>query len=131
MNDESALRTTSDAFLARLDRLHDLEVEKRLLTPGSDRMVALAAEIEELVREVLSVANTQYELAEQSDPGAGLRPIEAVPPREAAEILADWRAAERRLTETAAGSADHDVARADIDRLRQEYSRAFEQRSRA
>ena len=130
MTDESALRTASDAFLARLDRLHDLEVEKRLLTPGSDRMVALAAEIEELVREVLNVAGTQHVLADRADPQDNLRPIEAIPPRDAAEILADWRAAERRFTSAGAGSAEQDAARADIERLRQEYSRAFEQRRR-
>ena len=130
MTDESALRTASDAFLARLDRLHDLEVEKRLLTPGTDRMVALAAEIEELTRDVLSAASTQHTLADRADPNDGLRPIEAIPPREAADILADWRAAERRFTTAETGSAEQDGARADIERLRQEYSRAFEQRSR-
>ncbi len=130
MTDESTLRTASDAFLARLDRLHALEVEKRLLTPGTDRMVALAAEIEELVREVLNVASTQHVLADRADPNDGLRPIEAIPPREAAEVLADWRAAERRFTMAEAGSAEQDAARADIERLRQEYRRAFEQRSR-
>ena len=131
MTDETKLRTASDAFLARLDRLHALEVEKRLLTPGTDRMVALAAEIEELVKDVLSAANTQHVLADRADPNAGLRPIEAIPPREAAEILADWRAAERRLTSAEPESAERDAALADIDRLRQEYSRAFEQRTRA
>lgn len=131
MTDETTLRTASDAFLARLDRLHALEVEKRLLTPGTDPMVALAAEIEELVKAVLSVATTQHALADRADPSDGLRPIEAVPPREAAEILADWRAAERRLTSAEPGSAERDAALADIDRLRQEYSRAFEQRTRA
>lgn len=130
MTDETKLRTTSDAFLARLDRLHALEVEKRLLTPGSERMVALAAEIEELVRDVLSVAGTQHVLADQADPNDRLRPIEAIPPREAADILADWRAAERRFTSANAGSAEQDAARADIERLRQEYSRAFERRAR-
>jgi hypothetical protein len=131
MTDESTLRTASDAFLARLDRLHALEVEKRLLTPGTDRMVALAAEIEELVRDVLKVANTQHVLADRADPNDRLRPIEAIPPREAAEVLADWRAAERRFTMADAGSAEQDAARADIERLRHEYSRAFEQRRRA
>jgi hypothetical protein len=131
MTDETKLRTASDAFLARLDRLHALEVEKRLLTPGTDPMVALAAEIEELVKDVLSVATTQNVLADRADPTDGLRPIEAVPPREAAEILADWRAAERRLTSAEPESAERDAALADIDRLRQEYSRAFEQRTRA
>lgn len=130
MTDETKLRTASDAFLARLDRLHALEVEKRLLTPGTDRMVALAAEIEELVRDVLHVASAQHVLADRADPDDALRPIEAIPPREAADILADWRAAERRFTSAKAGSAEQDAARADIERLRQEYSRAFEQRTR-
>jgi hypothetical protein len=130
MTDESELRVMSDAFLARLDRLHELESEKRLLTPGSDRMVGLAAEIEELVRDVLQVASSQVDLAHKAEGVPALRPIEAVPPREAPEILADWRAAERRLTSADPGTADEEAARADIERLRHEYSRAFERRAK-
>ena len=130
MTDESELRVTSDAFLARLDRLHELEAEKRLLTPGSDRMVALAAEVEELVRDVLDVASSQLDLAHKAEGVPALRPIEAIPPRDAPEILADWRAAERRLNSAQPGSADEDTARADIERLRAEYSRAFERRAK-
>ena len=130
MTDESQLRVASDAFLARLDRLHELESEKRLLTPGSDRMVGLAAEIEELVRDVLEVASSQLDLAHKAEEVPALRPIEAVPPREAPEILADWRAAERRLNSAEPGSAVEEAARADIERLRHEYSRAFERRAK-
>jgi hypothetical protein len=130
MTDESRLRTASDAFLARLDRLHELETEKRLLTPGSPRMVGLAGEIEDLVRDVLETAGTQLELAEKAQGTSHMRPIEAVPPRDAPEILADWRAAERRLNEAGPGTADEDGARADIERLRAEYSRAFDRRAK-
>ena len=61
---------------------------------------------------------------------SGVRPIEAIPPRDAADILAEWRQAERRLNAAQPGTAEEDAARADIDRLRAEYSRAFEQRSK-
>jgi hypothetical protein len=129
MTDEVQLRTASDTFLARLDRLHQLEVEKRLLTPGTDRMVTLAAEIESLVQEVLGVAGTQLDIARNAAALDGeLRPIEAIPPRDAAEVLVDWRAAERRLSAAAPGGADEAMARSDIERLRDEYRRAFELR---
>ena len=131
MTDETELRLASDSFLARLERLHDLESEKRLLTPGTDRMVALAAEVEEIVREVLGDATKQLEFSERASTTGGLRPIEAIPPREAPEILADWREAERRMTAADPGSADEALARTDIERLRDEYSRAFEMRRQA
>lgn len=130
MTDEASLRTTSDAFLSRLDRLHELEGEKRLLTPGSPRMVGLAAEIEALVRDVLGVASTQLDLAERAEETDNLRPIEVIPPRDAPDILADWREAERRFIAADADSAEAAAARADIERLREEYGRAFEFRAR-
>lgn len=129
MTNESELRTVSDAFLARLGRLQELEDEKRLLTPGSDRMIALAAEIRVVASDVLGVANTQLNLARDAADVSGLRPIEAIPPREAHIVLADWRAAERRMTDATPGSAEDAIARADIDRLRAEYQRTFERQA--
>jgi hypothetical protein len=38
-------------------------------------------------------------------------------------ILADWRAAERRLAAAAAGSDEETGAQAEVDRLRDEYRR--------
>jgi hypothetical protein len=128
MPSESELRTASDTFLAQLERLHALENEKRLLTPGSERMIALAAEIEAIAGEVLGVAGVQHRRAEEAAHVPGLRPIEAIPPRDAYQVLADWRAAERRLYESAPASVEEALAQADIDRLRDEYRRTFEQR---
>ena len=130
MTDEPELRTASDAFLARLAQLHHLEDEKRVLTPGSERMVGLAAEIRLVAEEVLGVAQDQLRIARAAATVPGLRPIEAIPPREAHLVLADWRAAERRLAEASPGSAEEAIARADIDRLRLEYQRTFDQRVR-
>jgi hypothetical protein len=45
------------------------------------------------------------------------------PRRDAVSILAEWRAAERRLAAAAPGSGDEHEARADSERLRDEYRR--------
>jgi hypothetical protein len=130
MTDEAELRTGSDRFLARLARLHELELEKRALTPGTGPMIALAAEIEALAREVLGAAEFQHEAAREATDVPDVRPIDAIPPRDAAEVLRDWRDAERRLAEALPDTAGEALAKADIDRLRDEYRQAFELRSR-
>ena len=45
------------------------------------------------------------------------------PRRDAVSILAEWRAAERRLAAAAADSDDEREARTDSERLRDEYRR--------
>jgi hypothetical protein len=45
--------------------------------------------------------------------------------RELQSILAEWRAAERRLAEAPFGSAEHASATADAARLRERYQRAY------
>jgi hypothetical protein len=49
-------------------------------------------------------------------------------PREIHLILADWRDAERVLNEQAPGTASWESARADVERLREEYARAYQHR---
>ena len=52
------------------------------------------------------------------------QPIRDTPPRrDAVVVLADWRAAERRLAAASAGSDEERAARAEVDRLREEYRR--------
>lgn len=132
MTGEFELRTTSDAFLARVERLHLLEEQKRSLTPGTPEMLAVTREVEELAAEVLKVASRQTELAELSAKrhGSNLRPITLVPPREMHVILAEWREAERSLAGAAPGTTEWDTILADVERLRAEYRRAHEARRR-
>ena len=126
----SALRQTSDLFMQRLDRLQDLESRKRELAPDEAEFVRLAREIEDLARALLHTGGQQVELAEVVHHQAKRnrvtvdQPIRDTPPRrDAVAVLADWRAAERRLAAAAPGSEDETGARADVERLREEYRR--------
>ena len=124
------LRQASDVFMQRLDRLHELETRKRELAPDESEFVRLAREIEDLSRALLWSGSQQVELAEavhheakENDVPADQSIRDTPPRRDAVKILADWRAAERRLAAAAPDSDDEREARADSERLRDEYRR--------
>ena len=123
--DEAELRVASDNFLTRVERLHALEEQKRELPPVET--AELAREVELLTREILEWATRQTDLAESVAAGADAdtRPISTTPPRALNVVLAEWRAAERRLENEKPATAGWESARADIDRLRDEYARAY------
>ena len=130
MTGETELRLASDTFLKRVERLHELEEQKRAAEPGTPEMLRLTRLVEELAGEVLGTASRQTDLAElaaKRRPGR-LRPIEQVPPRAIPEILAEWRDAERALAAADAGSVEWEARRIDVERLRDEYRRAYEDR---
>lgn len=126
MTHEAELRSASDTFLSRLERLRDLEEETRCLTPGTPRMRSMTEEIAELARDVVGIAEVQDQLAQRAGDIPGLRPIDDVPPRHAHTVLEEWRAAERRVASVERGTAEEAATRADIDRLRGEYRRVFD-----
>jgi hypothetical protein len=127
-----ALRTESDTFLDLLDRLRQLEGEKRELQPGTPEFVNLAEAVESLAREALATTATQEALARRSAAaaavGQGVRtPIDEIEPvRDVRTVLGEWRDAERRLADTTPGSPEHHEATIEVDRLRAEYRRAHE-----
>lgn len=126
---DQELRLTSDSFLARVERLQALEVQKRELPPNES--AALAHEVEALTREVLDWAERQTKLADEAATTSTERqPIAIIPPRPLHDVLAEWRAAERRLATEQPGTATFESARADVDRLRDEYARAYSAQSR-
>lgn len=123
---EQELRLASDNFLARIERLHRLEELKRQLPPAETAEVA--QEVETLTREILGWATRQTDLAQdvakRADTETG--PIATTPPRALGVVLAEWRAAERALAEERPATAAWESARADVDRLRDEYARAYQ-----
>ena len=130
MTGETELRQASDSFLKRVERLHELEEQKRLAEPGTPEMLRLSKLVEELASEVLGTASRQPDLAElaaKRQP-TKLRPIEQVPARAIPEIVSDWRDAERALSAADGGSIEWEAHRADVERLRDEYRRAYEER---
>ena len=125
------LRLTSDALLRDLEVLIALEEEKRGMEPGDDRLVELAERIDELAGRVMSATSRQVELVTTTDTAvaAGSEPppsIADTPPRSTAAILADWRAAERRLADATPDSPEALEASARIDALRDEYRGAYD-----
>ena len=126
---EKELRVASDNFLTRIERLHALEEQKREL-PAVE-MADMAHEVEALTREILEWAGRQTDLAEEAaalDDGDA-RPIAIIPPRSLGVILDEWRAAERSLQDEVPGTAAYESDRADVDRLRDEYARAYKAQS--
>jgi hypothetical protein len=123
---DEELRLTSDNFLARVERLQALEEQKRQLPPPET--AEMAREVEKLTREVLEWAQRQSHLADQAAAreGADGPPIAIVPPRDLHLVLGEWREAERRLASEQPGTAGFESARADVDRLRDEYARAYQ-----
>ena len=134
--DETAadLRATSDALLRDLEVLAAIEDEKRTLEPGDPRLVELAQRVEEIARRVLSSTVRQrrltevgHEEAEAAAPGTPTTSIDDTL-RPIADILSEWRAAERRAVAADAGSAEAAEARALAARHREEYREALAQR---
>jgi len=126
----AGLRRASDDFMQRLDRLYELESRKRELPPDQTEFIRLAREIEDLARGLLYQGGVQVELAEEvhADIKHGEtfvdQPIRDTPPRrDAVAVLAEWRAAERRLAAAGTGTDDEEAANRDIERLRAEYRR--------
>ena len=122
------LRQASDLLMQRLDRLYELESRKRELPPERPEFVRLAREIEDLSRALLFSSGQEVELAEaiHADVKAGDAdvnlPIRETPPkRDAVAVLAEWRAAERRLAAAAPGSDEERDARSEVEHFRIEY----------
>jgi hypothetical protein len=122
---EQELRLASDNFLTRIERLLALEQLKRELPPVQTAEVA--REVEALTREILAWAQRQTDLAEDvaADPPRNGSPIATTPPRALSVVLAEWREAERALEREEPATAGWESARADVERLRSEYARAF------
>jgi hypothetical protein len=125
------LRVASDALLLDLEALAGLEEEKRVLEPEDPRRVELAEKIQALAEQLLDASATQRSLtiAIHDDPAtaAHTAPIEETP-RSTAAILESWREAERQLAAAEPGSVDAEVAADLVDRFREEYRRAYQQR---
>jgi hypothetical protein len=125
------LRVASDALLLDLEALAGLEEEKRVLEPEDPRRVELAEKIQALAEQLLDASATQRSLtiAIHDDPAtaAHTAAIEETP-RSTAAILESWRKAERQLAAAEPGSVDAEVAADMVDRFREEYRRAYQQR---
>ncbi len=130
------LRATSDAVLRDLEVLGAIETQKRTLDPGDPQLVELSERVEALAARLLASSSRQRKLTEVSnakvDAGASSAPTAAIDdtPRPIPDILAEWRAAERRLAAAEPGSAEALEAEAMTEHLRLQYRRAHEAHKR-
>ncbi|HUG48897.1 MAG TPA: hypothetical protein VMP67_10860 [Candidatus Limnocylindria bacterium] len=128
---EQDMRVTSDDLMHRLDRLRELEIEKRQLTPGSARFRKLDRDIERLAAGVLTKSAEQEQLGRQAgamleQTGVASPPIADIAPRrELYVILGEWREAERALAAAAPGTPAQQDAQAAVQRLRDEYRESY------
>jgi hypothetical protein len=124
------LRATSDLLLLDLEALGQLEEQKRLTPHGDEKLVELAARIEEIAQRVLRGSRRQRELTEavteaaQVGEGSENATIDSM--RSVSAILADWREAERVAMQLAPGSPERTEAESMAERFREEYGRAFD-----
>jgi hypothetical protein len=128
------LRATSDALVRDLEVLGELEDEKRTLAPGDPRLVELAQRVEDIARRVLSATVRQRHLTQvghqQVEEGHAEAPDTSIDDtvRPIADILSEWRAAERRAGAAEPESAEAAEANALADHYREEYRRALAKR---
>ncbi len=132
MSIQPELHATSDALLASLDRLRELELEKRQTPLESPRLVELSEEIERLAQSVLTASDVQTDLARlahamvEGGQLAGTESIESMggETRDVHAVLAEWRDTERALAELEPGTPAATQLRGRIETLRAEYRRA-------
>jgi hypothetical protein len=133
---EQDLRTASDDLLHRLERLRQMELEKRQLTPGSAHFRRLAAEIERLAAGVLAKSVEQDQLGQLAgavleETATAARPIAETPPRrDISVVLGEWRETERRLSASAPGTPEQLEAQRAVQRLRDEYRKSHQAATR-
>ena len=130
---EQNLRQASDTLMVALEQMKDLETEKRRVPAGSKRFVELARQLDDLALQILRHSEYQESVAEtmeeRREAGGGVsRPIEEIKPepRSRADILSDWRAAERALAAADIASVAAAEAAADVRRLREEYRVSYQ-----
>jgi hypothetical protein len=108
---EPDIRAISDAFLAELDRLGELEERKRQTPVDDPSFPVLALEVEETARALLARAaqqrETAHEVHQEAVEEGPTATIEDIPPgTSAARILAMWRDVERELAALPPGSPE-------------------------
>jgi hypothetical protein len=93
---EGEFARTSDDFMGDLDRLRELEREKRSMAPGDPARTEIAVRIEEATLDLFGRSQFQTHLAQASEQPDGQER------RSNQLVLRDWRDAEARLREAQA-----------------------------
>jgi hypothetical protein len=116
-SNERELMASSDAFMAQLGRLEELEQRKRVMLPLDEERLPVAREIEDLTVSLVGLSRYQTRLvAIELSPGPA-----GDDPRKPAVVLAEWRTAEREARDARSAM---EKAVDTADRLRDEHGRA-------
>lgn len=128
-NRQDSLRGASDGLLIAIREVDARERVKRGVRPADPGFAALARDVRIAAEEVLRLARLEEARADEtarSDGAADLATIDATPPRPAlADILAEWRAVERRLEEVDPASAETEELMKQFEALRDRYASAL------
>jgi hypothetical protein len=111
-------------MMTMIDRLRDLESEKRREIVGTETFARLAWEVLETARMAQRWAELQLRQANEAllddEPSIDV-PLGEVPARRLDIVLAEWRQAEMTQSLALPGSPDAERAAEDVARLRREY----------
>jgi hypothetical protein len=126
MKRQGEFRASTDQMLAMIDELRRLERAKQSTAVGTAEFIDLAHATEELARRVFRWSAMQSQMAEASPRDVATGELSATPlievePRPLDRILANWREAQLRFELARPGSAEAELAAADVERLREEY----------
>ena len=127
---KDALRGSSDGLLIAIRAVDARERMKRGVRPGDAEFPALAREVRVAAEALLTLARLEEAKANETaatPSAAGLPTIEqSRPPEDLADILAQWRAVERRLEAADQGSPESQRLMVEFEALRERYTRALE-----
>ncbi|MDQ6877359.1 MAG: hypothetical protein M3082_06610 [Candidatus Dormibacteraeota bacterium] len=125
-----ALRGASDGLLIAIREVDARERMKRGVRPDDPGFAPLAREVRIAAEAVLILARQEEANAEEASKetaGAVLPTINAsIPPTDLADILAEWRAVERRLEAADPASPEAQGLMAEFETLRNRYAQALE-----
>ncbi len=123
---QGALRGASDGLLMAIREVDARERQKRGVRPADPTFAELARDVRVAAEEVLRLARVEEAKADEtsgSEAAEALPTINAATPRPAlADILAEWRAVERRLDAADPASIESQELMAEFERLRERYA---------
>lgn len=123
---QDALRGASDGLLIAIREVDARERQKRGVRPADPRCAPLARDVRVAAEEVLRLAREEDARADTTSGEAtadALPTIDATPPRaDLGDILAEWRAVERRLEAADAASPEADELMKEFEVLRDRYA---------
>jgi len=123
------LRGASDGLLIAIREVDARERMKRGVRPADPGFAPLARDVRVAAEEVLRLARVEESRADEtsrSTTAAALATIdETTPHPDLADILADWRAVERRLEAAEPASAEADSLMREFEVLRDRYAAAL------